>query len=375
MGSVWVRPVESSRDLDTFIRFPRSIYLGRYRQWVPPLLAEERKRFDRSEHPFFQHGEAQLFLAFRDGRPAGRIAAIENRLHNEFHEDRVGFFGFFEAIAESDVVHALVEAASEWCRARGFTSLRGPANYSTNETCGLLVDGFEDPPTILMPYNPPYYEPLLECAGFRKARDLLAHRAEIGNFHIERINRLLERALARNEGVRVRPVNLKRFGDEVRIIREIYNAAWEKNWGFVPMTDAEIDKLAHDLKPVIEPKLVCIGEVEGRSAGFALALPDVNQAIRHANGRLWPLGLLRILWHMRKIDRMRVIALGVRPEYRRSGLDGLLYRQLFQAGVEEGLPRGESSWILEDNHAMQRALERTGFSLYKTYRMYDKDLG
>jgi GNAT superfamily N-acetyltransferase len=374
MMPVSVRPVESRRELETFIRFPRAIYLGRYRPWVPPLLPEERKRFDRRHHPFYEHGDAQLFLAFQDGTPVGRIAAIENRLHNEFHGDRVGFFGFFETIAERDVAHALVEAAAAWCRARELTALRGPASYSTNETCGLLVDGFEDSPTILMPYNPPYYEPLLESCGFRKAKDLFAHTIDTRRFQIERLNRVLERALARNENVRIRNVDMQRFNEEVDLIREIYNAAWEKNWGFVPMTDAEIEKLARDLKPVIDPKLVFIGEVNGETAGFALALPDVNQAIRHANGHVWPFGFLKILFHMRSIDRMRIVALGVRPQYRRTGLDGLFYRQFFLMAEPEGMPTGESSWILEDNHAMRAALEKTGFEAYKTYRMYEKSL-
>lgn len=374
MPPVSVRPVESRGELETFIRLPRSIYLGRYRAWVPPLLAEERKQLDRTQHPFYEHGDAQLFLAFQNGTPVGRIAAIENRLHNEFHRDRVGFFGFFESIAERDVVHALVEAAGDWCRARGLTALRGPASYSTNETCGLLVDGFEDPPAVLMPYNPPYYEPLLERCGLRKAKDLLAHTIDTRNFQIERLNRTLERALARNGDVQIRNVEMRRFTDEVRLIREIYNAAWEKNWGFVPMTDTEIEKLARDLKPVIDPKLVYIGLVNGEAAGFALALPDVNQAIRHANGHLWPFGLVKILWNMRSIDRIRIVALGLRPQYRRTGLDGLFYREFFRVADAQGMPAGESSWILEDNHAMRRALSKTGFHVYKTYRMYEKSL-
>lgn len=374
MAGLSVRPVESRRDLEAFVRFPWSIYEGRYPHWVPPLLSQERKRLDRRKHPFFEHGDAAYFLAFRDGRPAGRIAAIENRLHNEFHDDRVGFFGFFESVADPAVAEALVAQAADWCRARGRTMLRGPASYSVNEVYGLLVEGFDAPPTILMPYNPPYYASLLEGVGFRKAKDLLAHYGDIGSFNVERLNGVLERVLGRNSRVRIRTVEMGRFRDEVRLIREIYNAAWERNWGFVPMTDAEMDQMARDLKPIIDPRLAFIGEVDGEPAGFALALPDVNQAIRHANGRLWPFGFVKILWHMRKIDRIRIVALGLRPEHRRTGLDGLFYRQLFLNGTAQGYTMGESSWILEDNRTMRQAVEKVGFRIYKTFRVYELGL-
>lgn len=372
MTRVSIRPVESRRDLETFLRLPWSIYDGRYPHWVPPLLSEERKRLDPRRHPFFEHGAAAYFLALRSGQAVGRIAAIENRAHNEFHGDRVGFFGFFESADDPAVARALVETAAEWCRARGLGVLRGPANFSSNESCGLLIHGFDDPPAVLMPYNPPYYARLLEPLGFVKAKDLLAYRVTRETFPLERLSAAVNRVLSRvGERVRVRTLDMKRFDDEVLLVRDIYNAAWERNWGFVPMTEAEIRHLARELKPVIEPDLVFIGYVDGEPAGFALALPDVNQAIRHARGRLWPLGLVKILWHMRKIRRIRIITLGLKPEHRRTGLDGLFYRQIFLNGAAKGYTTAESSWILEDNLPIRQALEKIGFEVSKTYRLYD----
>jgi GNAT superfamily N-acetyltransferase len=369
-----VRPVETGRELRAFLRLPWSIYPGRYPHWVPPLLAEERKRLDRRRHPFFEHGDAAFFLAWSRGRPVGRIAAIENRLHNEFHGERVGFFGFFECADDPEAAAALVEAAADWCRRRNLTALRGPVQYSMNEVCGLLVDGFDDPPVVLMPYNPPYYLRLLEAAGFRKAKDLVAYEVDRPGFVLDRLNRLLERA-ARRHAIRIRALDERRFDDEIALLRDIYNASWERNWGFVPMTDREIEAMARELRRIWDPRLAFVGEVGGVPAGFALALPDVHQAIRHANGRWLPFGWARVWWHLRRIDRIRIFVLGVRPEYRRTGLDGLFYRQFFLNGVEAGYRRAESSWILEDNWPMRLALEKIGFRLYKTYRMLERPTG
>ncbi len=374
MAGVSVRPIESRRDLERFIRLPWSIYPGRYPHWVPPLLSEERKRLDPKHNPFFEHAEAKCFLAWEGERAVGRVAAIENRVHNEFHQDRVGFFGFFECGEEAAVAAPLIDAAARWCGDRKLATLRGPMSFSTNETCGLLIDGFDDPPAVLMPYNPPYYQALLESIGFEKAKDLVAYAVHRPDFQLERLNTLLERILRRHGGVRWRTVQMKRFDEEVRLIRDIYNSAWERNWGFVPMTDAEIDRMARELKPVVDPELVLIGEVDGEPAGFALALPDVNQALRHANGRLWPFGILKVLWHMRRVKRVRIITLGLKPEHRRTGLDGLFYRQIFLNGTEAGYTWAESSWILEDNFPMRQALEKIGFHHNKTYRIYDRPI-
>jgi hypothetical protein len=370
---VEVKPVETRAERRAFLNFPWQIYPGRYPAWVPPLLAEERKRID-PRNPFFTHGSVQLFLAYRDGRVAGRIAAIENTLHNEFHSDRVGFFGLFESVHDPEVAGALLDRAAEWVAARGLDRLRGPTNFSTNDDCGLLVDNFVDPPYVMMTYNPPYYEELLTGWGLEKATDLLAYQVRYEELETPRLARI-ERAVKRaSKDVRVRSIRMKRFNEEVALVRDLYNAAWERNWGFVPMNDAEVDYMAKQLKPVIDPDLALIGEVDGQPAGFALALPDVNQAIRHANGRLFPFGLFKLLWHMRRVQGIRVITLGLKEEFRGTAMAPLLYFEMFRRGSSKGHRVAESSWVLEDNQAMRLGVEKMGGRVYKTYRLYERSV-
>jgi GNAT superfamily N-acetyltransferase len=372
--SVEIRPVETRGERRAFLRLPWRIYPGRYSAWVPPLLSEERKRIDPSKNPFFSHGAVQLFLAYRGGRPVGRIAAIENSLHNQFHDDRVGFFGLFESIEDPEVAGALLDRAADWARGRGLAALRGPANFSTNEECGLLLDGYELPPVVLMTYNPPYYVGLLEGWGLRKVKDLLAYEGRTAEFEEARfaqLEGLIERS---GRDIQVRSVRMDRFNEEVALIRELYNAAWERNWGFVPLTDAEVDHLAKQLKPVLDPELALIGSVNGQPAGFALSLPDINQAIRHANGRLFPLGLIKLLWHMRRIDGVRIITLGVKEEFRGTLLAPLFYLETFRRARRRGHSWGESSWVLEDNAPMRSGIEKMNFRRTKTYRMYERSL-
>ena len=332
---------------------------------------EEKKRIDPKKNPFFGHGSVQLYLAYKDGQPAGRIAAIENTLHNEFHEDRVGFFGMFESIEDREVASALIDEAAQWVRARGLEVMRGPTNFSTNEECGLLVEGYDKSPCIMMTYNPPYYAELLEGCGFKKAKDLLAMEGSEEGVNRRRFS-LLERAIKRSGlDFLIRPIDMKNFNAEVALVRDLYNDAWERNWGFVPMTDEEVDHMAAQLKPVVDPDLAVIGEVNGEPVGFALALPDVNQAIRHANGRLFPFGLFKLLWHMRRINGIRIITLGVKKEYRGTPLAPLFYKEIFETGTSKGHDHGESSWVLEDNFPMVSAIEKIGFRRTKTYRLYD----
>ncbi len=373
--SVEVRPVATEGERRAFLRFPWRIYRGRYPAWVPPLISEEKKRIDRRTNPFYEHGSVELFLAYRDGDMVGRIAAIENELHNEFHGEKIGFFGLFESIEDEEVAHGLLEAAGAWVRGRGLNGLRGPANFSLNEECGLLMDNFEDPPCILMTYNPPYYRELLESWGMVKARDLLAYSVRHDSLDVERLERFRRFAERARDRLNVRTLKMKEFEAEVDLVRELYNRSWERNWGFVPMTDAEVDYLAKALKPIVRPELVLFAEYKGEPVGFALALPDLNQALHHLNGRLLPFGFVKLLWYMRKIDRMRVLTLGLLEEHRRTGLDALLYIELFRRGRRVGIDVAESSWILEDNQMMKRALEKMGFERYKTYRLYERAFG
>jgi GNAT superfamily N-acetyltransferase len=372
--SVEVRLAQSRADRRAFVRFPWKVYPGRYPAWVPPLLSEEKKRVDPEKNPFFGHAEVELFLAVRDGRVVGRIAAIANSIHNEFHEDKVGFFGMFESVDDPQVADALLDAAAEWVRSRGFDALRGPMNFSTNEDCGLLIDNFEDPPVVMMPYNPPYYAGLFEGWGLAKVKDLLAYKITDDEFDLPRFEKLQRMVQRSGVDIRVRGLDMRKFDEEVDLVRKLYNSAWEKNWGFVPMTDAEVDHMAQQLKPVVDPDLVLFGEIDGQPAGFALSLPDINQAIRHCDGRLFPFGLFKLLWYMRRIDGIRIITLGIKEEYRRTGLASLFYLETFKRGTRKGHSWGESSWVLEDNRDMLGGLEKMRFWPYKTYRVYDKPL-
>jgi len=369
---VEIAPVSNGRGLDRFIAFPYEHYRGDP-LWTPQLRRDVRTLLSPGKNPFFQHAEAQYFVARADGRTVGRIAAIKNDAHNREHHDRVGFYGFFESVDDQNVANALFDAAAAWLRARRFNTMRGPMSPSINDECGLLVDGFTTPATLMMPHNPPYYVTLHERYGFAKAKDLWVYegRGEAGP--PERIMRAV-RVIAERKGITLRPLNMKRFGAEVELVKALYNAAWEKNWGFVPLTNAEIDHLAKQLKPVVVPDVVCFAERVGEVIGFAVALPDLNVALRHnRSGRLFP-GVLKILWHARNIGRLRILLLGVVPKYRHLGVDALMYHWIWTKGGALGYHWGEGGWMLEDNAAMNNAALQLGFRRYKTYRVYDKAL-
>lgn len=373
--AVRVREIPAGASLKPFVDLAWTVNAGDS-QWVPPLRMQVRAVLDRAKHPFHQHADVAYFVAEREGALVGRIAAIVNRAHNRFHQDRVGFFGLFECKADEEAARQLIGAAAGWLRSRGMERMRGPVNLSTNEELsspGVLVDGFGTPPMIQMSHNPPYYAPLLEAAGLTKAMDLLAYRFDESAFP-ERLARGFERVLERS-GATIRPLNLKRFREEVDVIKGIYNAAWSQNWGFVPMTDAEFDHMAKEFRPVVDPDLCLIAEVKGEPVGFSLALPDFNQALRHLpDGRLFPLGLFRLLWHRRDLRGLRVITLGFKPGFQHAGLGPAFYLRTWQTGVRKGYTHAEASWILEENHDMRRPLERMGGTAYKTYRVFEQPL-
>lgn len=362
--------VRERRLMDHFIRLPWTIYRDDP-CWVPPLRADVRKVLDRA-HPFHDHADVEYFLALRGDRPVGRIAAIVNRLYNEFHEARTGFIGLFECEDDHAVAGALLETATAWLRERGMLEAMGPFNLSTNDELqspGILLDTFDRPPLLLMGHNPSYYAALFERQGWTKEKDLLAYWLE-ADAPPERLVRALDRLGSSVEGLTIRQMDLRRLDEEVERVKEVYNAAWERNWGFCPLTDAEIGHMARDLKPIADPRFALLAEIHGEPVGFALALPDFNQVLRHMNGRLLPFGVFKMLWYRRRIDRMRVFTLGLKPEYHRTGIDALLYLRIYQNGIPANLGRGEASWILEDNWGMRRALERMGGFVYKTYRVY-----
>ncbi len=372
--SLTIRPVQGRADLKRFIDLAWQIYRDDP-YWVPPLKSDQSKLLTPGQHPFHEHGEVQPFLAWRDGKVVGRVVAQVNRAHNEFHGDEVGFFGFHDALREDDEASAaLFEEAFSWLKSRGRSHALGPFELSTNESCGLLVGGEPGPPVIMMNYNPSWYPARYEAAGLSKAKDLLAFKVRRSP-ELDRLLALADKLIARH-GVRLRGLNMKDFPKEVDRILDLYNRCWEKNWGFVPMTESEVRHFASELRYGIDPDVVFFLEhVEsGEPLGFILALPDLNVALKQANGRLFPLGLLKILWHKRKIDGIRVVTLGIVPEMRGKGLDGVLIQAVVKAGLAKGYDWAECSWVLEDNVPMIVPLQKLAGEPYRTYRIYQKEL-
>jgi hypothetical protein len=367
----------SKRELSRFFDVADAIYSADSNR-IAPLRADLVKVFSL-DNPFFRHAEMQLFVARRDGSDAGRIAAVLDREHNAFHGERAAFFGFFESRDDPAVAGPLFDAASLWARERRMTILRGPANPSLNDEAGLLVDGFDSPPMIMMTYNPPYYRGLVESAGFTKAKDLLAYWFEVGPEPLARLTRIADRVRRKETAVTVRTVSKRRLVSEIPKIQEVYNAAWEKNWGFVPMSREEMDFMAKRLKPLLAEEFLFLAEFrhpDGRlePIAFMLSLPDYNQAMAPLKGRLLPFGWLRFLIGTRRIRALRVVTLGIKKDYRMRGLQSVMFEQ----GLREALRRGyrgcEVSWLLEDNDLVIRAVNLWGGRLYKTYRMYEKAL-
>ena len=375
---VSIVPIGRSRkDLGRFFDVADRIYRGDP-NWVPPLRDDVAKVFS-PKNPFFEHAEIQLFVARRGGEDVGRIAAVLDRAHNEFHGERTGFFGFFESENDAAVASALLDAAAAWNRQRGMALLRGPANPSLNDEAGLLIEGFDRPPVMMMTYNPRYYPALVEGAGFHKAKDLLAYWFDIGPEPLATLTKIADRVRRREGEVTIRPITKKSLESDLPAIREVYNAAWEKNWGFVPMTPAEMDYMAKRLKPLLDPDFLFLGEVrrpDGSSepVAFMLTLPDYNTAIQPLGGRLLPFGWLKFLLGIKKIKTLRVVTLGIKKEYRNRGYQAIV----MEHGLKEALKRGytgcEVSWMLEDNEAVLRTVRLWGGRPYKTYRMYDRDL-
>ena len=370
MPSVEIVPAEKGWAWRTFIDLPYRLH-GHRQHFVPPLRREHRELFDRARHPFFRHADAALFLARRGGRPVGRIEAVVNHAHNQFHNDRVGFFGGFESENDPAVSNALLEFAARWLAARGMQIMRGPATHSTNEECGLLIEGFDEPPMVGMPYNPPYYAALLEGFGLTKAKDLFAWEVRADQAIPDKIARVAE-MVRKSTDVVVRQVNFADYAAEIRRAMDVYNAAWTRNWGFVPLTEDEFAHAAKQLRPLLErfPEGAMVAEIAGRPIAFCLAVLDINQALtRLPGGRLFPFGFWTLARGLRRVRQARIMALGVRPEYRHRGIDALLYFELLSRGRRLGYQRAEIGWTLEDNRAMNRAL-LLGGRHHKTYRLY-----
>ena len=365
-------PVRTRRELLRFIKFPWQVYADDA-HWVPPLLLERKRFFNPRHNPFFAHARAAYFIALRNGRPSGTIAAAVDDNYISFQGEPIGIFGFFEVQRDYEAAARLLDAARDWLRARGMRTMRGPLNFSTNQEAGLLIDGFDADPVVLTTYNPPYYEEFIERYGLAKAKDFYAYWLDAGPLP-EGMARAAER-VRQQVNVRIRRINL---GADVRAeamrVRDIYNRAWSANWGFVPVTEDEIIDIARTLKLIVDPDLTLFAELDGRLVGFTVCIPDINRALKSLDGRLFPFGWLRLLRARRRLDFVRIFALGVLPEQHPIGIGALLYERVWEEGVRKGYVAGEMSLILEDNGPMNAALQMMGGRIYKTWRIYDLPL-
>jgi GNAT superfamily N-acetyltransferase len=376
-GKLTVRPVRGRRDLARFIKLPFRLH-REHEQWVPPLIYERKRFLDRRRNPYFEHAEAEYFLCERDGRPVGRITAQIDHRWDQYQGGNDGMFGFFECENDLAAARALVGTAAEWVRQRGRERLLGPMDFTTNDECGVLIEGYEHRPMILQPWHPPYYRELLESQGLIKRMDLLMWWLAMGELKQgDEFHPMIHEA-ARNatEEHRVVLRGMRRRDLEAEVYRfmDIYNEAWGDNWGFVPITDAEVRFQAENLKPILSEDWAMIAERDGEVMGAALTLPDVNQVLARMGGRLFPLGWLKFLRGRRKIDQIRVFALGVRPEYQHLGVAAALFVRHLEASAKTGIMAGEMGWILETNEAMNRAMEGMGGHVVKKYRIYELPL-
>lgn len=364
-------------ELERFFDVADRIYAGDP-HWVAPLRSDVAKVF-QDENPFFRHGEIQLFVARRGSEDVGRIAAVLDRNHNAFHGEKAAFFGFFESIDDPAVAGRLLDAAALWARERKMTVLRGPTNPTLNDEAGLLVEGFESPPVVMMTYNPRFYAGLIEGQGFRKAKDLLAYWFPLEEKPLERLSRVAERFRKRSPDILVRNVSRGGLARDLAKIREVYNEAWEKNWGFVPMTPEEMDFMAERMKPILVAELLWIAEARKPDGSlepiaFMLMLPDYNVAIAPTRGRLLPFGWLKFLLARRNIRTVRVVTLGVKLPWRKSGIQSIMMADSLRYLLGKGYTGAEVSWLLEDNELVIAAVRLWGGTLYKTYRIYEKSL-
>jgi GNAT superfamily N-acetyltransferase len=363
--------------LKRFVKVPFHLHRD-HPQWVAPLIYERLQFLNREENPYFEHAEAEYFIAERDGEPVGRITAQIDRRWDEFQGGGDGMFGFFETVEDREVAGALLGAAEDWLRARGRQRLLGPMDFTTNDELGILIEGFEIRPMILQNWHPRFYRELLEKLGYSKAMDLLMWYLELGKLKegdqfAPEIHAAAEKAL-RDEGISIRNIEKRNLSREMRSFTQVYNEAWSENWGFVPATDAEVEFHAKLLKQVIDEDWGFIAEKDGEAVGVAFTLPDINQALAKTRGRLLPLGWLRFLLAKRRIDRVRVFALGVKHHYRHSGVAAGLYLKHLEAASPDGVPAGETGWILETNEPMNRAMEGMGGKVVKRYRIYERAL-
>lgn len=361
------------RQKNQFIRLPWKIYKD-FPLWVPPIIRERKRFLDPEINPFFSNADVSLYLVLSGQKePLGRIAVINYRSHNEFHSENTGFFGMFECVQDQQAANLLLDTAFDWCKSNGFNNLLGPMNLSTNHECGLLVEGFDTSPTLGIPYNPPYYANLFADWGLRKTKDLVSLALEITKIPAY-IEKAAERIIKRGRFT-LRPLDLAKFDSELETIWSVYNSAWNRNWGFVPLTKEEFLFIAEDLKHIIQPGVCMIAEVKGEAVGFCLAVPDINQSLIKMNGRLFPFGFIKFYLNKSKIDVYRVMTLGVKKEFQKMGIDALLYYDFYKSMMKMKVRFCDLSWILEDNDSMLNPMLRLGALPYKRHRIYERTCG
>ena len=380
--SITVKPIEltSKSDIEVFLHFPWSIYSPNGKRdpnWVPPFLPDQRSLLNPAKNPFFQHARAKLFLAF-DGQnqPVGRISASADDNFIKFHDEKTGHFGWFESVNDPAVAQALFHAAKDFLKSEGMDTMRGPASFTSNDDYfGFLLEGFGSPPRIAMTYNPPYYLELAEKCGLTKAKDLYAWYLPAAGPLPERMVKIAERTMKR-ENITVRPLDMKNFERDTNLIRELYNLIWEKNWGFVPLTEAEFQYQAKKLKDIIWADFIHIAEVAGKAIGFNLVVKDVNQALIRMDGELFswhdPFAVFKFLFT--RFDDTREMAMGVHPDYRKKGLEVILYLEALKTGIKRKIKGGELSWTLEDNEGINNGITAMGGKVIKKYRIYEKKI-
>ncbi|MDD5361881.1 MAG: hypothetical protein PHN88_07090 [Ignavibacteria bacterium] len=377
MNEIRVITVENEVDKMRFIKFPWEIYRGNP-NWVPPLIYDVRKNLDEKKNPFYNHAKIKMFLALDGKTPVGRIAAIVNDHHNKKYNDKVGFFGYFECINSKIVSTALFDAASVWLKEQGMDTVRGPVNLSINDEIGLLMNAYDKPPILLMIYNPEYYIKLITDYGFEKAKDLYAYYLDqdmcaANQKAMDKLDRVSE-LVQKRENIKIRKISLKDIEGELQKVMEVYNNAWVDNWGSVQMTSDEFKYVAASLKPLVDEDIVYFAEVEGRPVGFSLSMPDYNQIFKTMNGKLFPFGIFKILTGRKKITGIRVIMMGVIPEYQRKGIEAVFIRNTIKIGMSKGYHAADISWVLEDNAPMVQTAVNLGADLYKTFRIFDKKI-
>lgn len=365
--------VTTKEERKEFLNFPYAHYKDD-EHWIAPLMMEQKKLIDQEKNAFYKNGNIALFLAEQNGEVCGRIAAIEDHRFNDYHDTNIGFFGFFECIDDESVAKLLFKVATDWLKDKGYTDVLGPSNPSMMDEIGILVDGFQHDPSILMPYHKPYYDKLIKSAGFEKEMDMYAYRVTQESVSFDRMYRAEEIVKRRYPMLRIREIDLKNIDKEVQTVRRIFNEAWKDNWGFIPLTEEELAATANDFKMILDPKVAHMAEIDGEPIAFSIALPDLNQALKKLDGKLFPFGIFKLLWHQRKINRIRTALMGVLPEYQGKGIDALLHKEAILNGRQQGYKSSELSWVLETNTQMMRVAERIGAKIEKTYRMYRKDL-